>query len=909
MTRSSHLTLGEIIVQPGAEWPNQTGWRLARLAEGHGYWVDRGDIRELEKGQLLVIPPRSQGALRASQLSPIRLQYFDWRPELLTGILTLPERHFFAAAGAASIPLRTLRADGEIARHFEELAADHAERPALAGRCRMLQLIAETFSAEINRAAPPAAPGGACAADRFQELLAGFTDSEILDYSPAQLARRCGCSARHFARLFYQRFGVSVRQRQTHLRLLKAQELLASNDHKIIDVALDSGYRNLGLFNKLFKKHLGATPSEWRRRHAPPAPARRRFAPVAMLCLIAGWLLLTGAASAAPAATNAAPAFRVGGYDVEGNTVLPHDLIDKTLAPFTGEHVTLENIRKGLTELQLAYRARGFVTVKVGLPQQQLTNGVVRVTVTEGRLAEITISKNRYFSSNNVMRALPGLHTNMLLNSLVFQQTLDQANANRDRQIYPEIAPGPEPGTTALRLKVVDRLPWHARFDVDNESTPGTPDIRLGASSQYNNLWDLDHQLGVQYMFSPAVEKETGHKISWPIDDPRFVSYSGFYRMPIFLGHAESTNAAPPLSGFGYDEVTHKFKAPPAFGNPELIMYASRSVVDTGIGVVSSSSTPLGPGGTGLQVNQTLYSESLTFTEDLGFRFTHPAPSFWGINSSLSLGVDYKAFHQIGIQTKSVVALSIFTNATGHVTNALQSPPFAAQYVPTSVNYLPFAFNWDANRLDSWGVSSFYVDQTFNLNALSSSSRRQFATVAETSTAKSDGNFYIISAGVTRELKMPRDFGLTLRAAGQWASQTLIGNEQFALGGEVGPRGYRDGEEYGDAGWRFSLEPHTPYYHVTMINDTIPVMLQGSVFTDYGRRYFFSPKLLDPNGVPLSGADARAAEADLWGAGLGLNGTIGQTFDFHFTFGFPLISAGTTKAGDPRVEFALSAQF
>ncbi len=102
----------------------------------------------------------------------------------------------------------------------------------------------------------------------------------------------------------------------------------------------------------------------------------------------------------------------------------------------------------------MAYRERGFVTVSVGLPQQKLTNATVKVKVTEGRLAAINVTGNHHFSEENVRRALPSLHTNMLLNSHVFQRELDTANVNRDRQIYPVIGPGPEPDTSALTLKV-----------------------------------------------------------------------------------------------------------------------------------------------------------------------------------------------------------------------------------------------------------------------------------------------------------------------------------------------------------------------------------------------------------------------------------------------------------------------
>ena len=231
----------------------------------------------------------------------------------------------------------------------------------------------------------------------------------------------------------------------------------------------------------------------------------------------------------------------------------------------------------------MAYRERGYVTVSVGLPQQKLTNATVKVKVTEGRLAAINVTGNRYYSSNNVMRALPSLHTNMLLNSHVLQRELDVANASRDRQIYPVIGPGPEPDTSELTLKVKDQLPLHARLELNNQATPNTPDLRMNFSAQYDNLWDLEHQIGIQYNFTPDRFKNSDPYSVTPFDDPLIANYSAYYRLPLggYNSVEEQVEANP--GGFGYNEATHKFNLPPATGRPELTFYASRSISDTGV--------------------------------------------------------------------------------------------------------------------------------------------------------------------------------------------------------------------------------------------------------------------------------------------------------------------------------------
>ena len=162
-------------------------------------------------------------------------------------------------------------------------------------------------------------------------------------------------------------------------------------------------------------------------------------------------------------ATNQSAGFNVRRYEIVGNTLLPAAAIDRLLAKRTGPDVTLETIRHAVGDLQRAYQDRGYTTVTVALPPQQLTNGIVRVKVTETRLSQITVEGTRSFSSNDVLRALPSLHTNMVLNSLVLQKELDRANRNPDRQIVPKILHGATPGACTLVLTVNEGPPSPAR--------------------------------------------------------------------------------------------------------------------------------------------------------------------------------------------------------------------------------------------------------------------------------------------------------------------------------------------------------------------------------------------------------------------------------------------------------------
>ena len=108
--------------------------------------------------------------------------------------------------------------------------------------------------------------------------------------------------------------------------------------------------------------------------------------------------------------------------------------------------VEFARVREGLGKLQLLYRELGFATI--GSPsRQKLTDGIVQVKVVEGKLDQIKVEGTRYFSTDNVRRALPSLNRNSLLNTKWFQPELDLANANPDRDLSPSSTPGSSPAT------------------------------------------------------------------------------------------------------------------------------------------------------------------------------------------------------------------------------------------------------------------------------------------------------------------------------------------------------------------------------------------------------------------------------------------------------------------------------
>lgn len=916
MTVERHLILQEKDLPPSVEWlPRSNGWLAIRVGSGQGYWLQSGlPVRPLAAGDVLMIGRNSDGILRASQLGPVKLHYFTVLPQLLSGVLTLAESHQFDAdPKAPARPVAAFGATDPVGQKFTALAAlavdDH-----LPQRCACLQLWSEAVAGMLPAAAAPSKRDDKLR-DRFRQLVGQIPETELAGHSLADLAGQLHCSERHFSRLFREEFGASLRARQIELRLQRARQLLAGSNAKIINVAYESGYRHLGLFNSMFKKRFGVTPSEWRRQSLQKNVAARSRTPVSRLVAWAGvavlFLLLNTVsvlsawAADATAATNTAtakvkPHFEVRHYDVEGNTILTAAQIGQIFTNVPGAFgpaVTFDDISAALTALQRAYHERGYVTVSVTLPQQKLANATVRVKVVEGNLVDIEVTGNRWYSERNVRRALPSLHTNMFLNNQVFQRELDTANASRDRQIYPVVGPGPDPGTSELTLKVKDQFPMHARTEINNDNTIDTPDLRVNTTAQYDNLWDLEHQFGIQYGFSADAFKNAGpYNITFFnnafVDAPMIDNYSAYYRIPLG-GYAQVQQLIDENpSRFGYDEVTHKFNLPPVSGRPDFTIYASRSLTDSGVTLNGLQVVNQTNNSGTVQIGQQPAEENVTVNEAIGAKVNLPLPPVGNVASTLSFGLDYKHYELRSAEATLLYELGLATNSSGQP--IVFGTPVITIHTPYQLevlDYVPFNVGWSGSAPDPWGVTFFNAQANFNVLPLSSD--KDFGAASYTTNAHSQ--YATVLMGMDRDQRIYHDWAVKLHADGQWATGALFNNEQYGMGGSGGVRGYEGGQDYGDTGWRLSVEPHTPAVNIGMVDGDQPFWLRASTFVDYGETHRF---------------DDGPYNHQFLGTGFGMTANIGTHWDARLTLAWPLLSNNDgTPVGQVHVYFGVGAQF
>jgi AraC-like DNA-binding protein len=97
-----------------------------------------------------------------------------------------------------------------------------------------------------------------------------------LDEAPdlRALARLAGVAPHHFLRVFRKTFGETPHAYLTRLRIDRAKASLRAGG-SVTETCFEVGFSSLGSFSTLFLRHVGVSPSEYRRslRLVAPSPA------------------------------------------------------------------------------------------------------------------------------------------------------------------------------------------------------------------------------------------------------------------------------------------------------------------------------------------------------------------------------------------------------------------------------------------------------------------------------------------------------------------------------------------------------------------------------------------------------------------------------------------------------------
>jgi len=223
--------------------------------------------------------------------------------------------------------------------------------------------------------------------------------------------------------------------------------------------------------------------------------------------------------------------FSISAFYFSGNTLYTDEELRNVVASFVGPGKTAADVEKARDAVEKFYHEEGYPAVLVNIPEQTIGGEVVTLQVIENRIGKVTVTGNRYFPTDTILRELPSLAPGEILYVPDLRSDLANLNKNPDLKVSPTIVPGKEVGFIDVELKADDELPLHGSLELNNRYSPNTTDLRLIAALRYDNLWHEGHSLAAQFQVSPENTNEVqvysgSYTLPLPWDrDQRFILY------------------------------------------------------------------------------------------------------------------------------------------------------------------------------------------------------------------------------------------------------------------------------------------------------------------------------------------------------------------------------------------------
>jgi AraC-like DNA-binding protein len=284
MMTQEFLNLQCIQLESSQEW-SLKGDHLSFVfpKAGIGKWVAGAGSQQLASGDLLVLNPYSGGKVCPADSGAVDFACFSVQMEHLFPLFESSEICLLQNISDGFRTPRLFPAGSPIAKECHRRLTGIPAQASLDHRSHLLQVAAAVLTDAFSHA-NAARVGFSRPEDHLIQVFKKLTATELLSLAVGDLAAKFGCSRRHLNRLFHQYFGISVAALRMEMRLLKSVSLLRDPDAKVIRVAEDCGFNQLGLFNTCFKRRFGASPGEWRKKHLRPVRSLKPVAPAANSC-------------------------------------------------------------------------------------------------------------------------------------------------------------------------------------------------------------------------------------------------------------------------------------------------------------------------------------------------------------------------------------------------------------------------------------------------------------------------------------------------------------------------------------------------------------------------------------------------------------------------------------------------
>ena len=154
--------------------------------------------------------------------------------------------------------------------------------------------------------------------------------------------------------------------------------------------------------------------------------------------------------------------------------------INQYLAKFNGQKIGVKGINELMGRINAEIVNRGYVTTRVYVEQQDLSNGKMFFTLMPGIISGIRFKEETWGTWHNAMPMARG----SLLNIRDIEQAIDNFNNVPNQNADIKIKPGAKEGESELVVEIKRSKPWSLFATADNSGTDETGKVQMTGGFQ-----------------------------------------------------------------------------------------------------------------------------------------------------------------------------------------------------------------------------------------------------------------------------------------------------------------------------------------------------------------------------------------------------------------------------------------
>jgi hemolysin activation/secretion protein len=180
--------------------------------------------------------------------------------------------------------------------------------------------------------------------------------------------------------------------------------------------------------------------------------------------------------------------FTLKRIDLAGNNVYPESALRSLYAPLLGREISLAQIFRTAEDITTRYRNDGYVLTRAVVPAQSIRDGVVRIDIVEGFVAETPVRGTSLGPRSTIDQHLAAIRNSHPLNASVLERELLLINDLPGVTARSTLGPSATPGASDMTIELAEQR-VSAFAGVNNRGSKSLGPWRADIGGNINQLF------------------------------------------------------------------------------------------------------------------------------------------------------------------------------------------------------------------------------------------------------------------------------------------------------------------------------------------------------------------------------------------------------------------------------------